>query len=94
VRYTPDGGSVRVNAGSWGASVVVSVDNSGPGIPPADLPRVFERFYRVEKSRDRSRGGAGIGLAIVKQVVESWGGQVGAHSGDGWTRFWFTLPSS
>jgi signal transduction histidine kinase len=54
---------------------------------------VFERFYRVEKSRDRARGGAGIGLAIVKQLVEAGGGRVGAESGDGLTRFWFSLPA-
>ena len=54
--------------------------NTGDGIPPDDLERVFERFYRVEKSRDRARGGAGIGLAIVKQLVEAAGGRVGAES--------------
>jgi len=56
------------------------------------VPRLFERFYRVDKSRDRARGGAGIGLAIVKQLVEAAGGRVGAESGDGMTRFWFSLP--
>ena len=67
--------------------------NTGDGIPPDDLERVFERFYRVEKSRDRARGGAGIGLAIVKQLVEAGGGRVGAESRDGQTRFWFSLPA-
>ena len=71
----------------------VSIANTGEGIPPDDLDRVFERFYRVEKSRDRARGGAGIGLAIVKQLVEAGGGRVGAESGDGQTRFWFSLPA-
>ena len=65
----------------------------GEAIPPDDLERVFERFYRVEKSRDRARGGAGIGLAIVKQLVEAAGGRVGAESADGQTRFWFSLPA-
>ena len=64
----------------------------GPGIPAADLPHVFERFYRVEKSRDAARGGAGIGLAIVRQLVEAAGGRVGAESSGGLTRFWFSLP--
>ena len=62
------------------ADLLVSISNTGEGIPPDDLDRVFERFYRVEKSRDRARGGAGIGLAIVKQLVEAGGGQVGAES--------------
>jgi signal transduction histidine kinase len=59
----------------------------------ADLPHVFERFYRVEKSRDRARGGAGIGLAIVKRLVELSGGGVGVESANGLTRFWFSLPA-
>ena len=63
--------------------LLVSIANTGEGIPPEDLDRVFERFYRVEKSRDRARGGAGIGLAIVKQLVEAGGGRVGAESGEG-----------
>lgn len=68
--------------------------NSGPGIPADDLPHVFERFYRVEKSRDRATGGAGIGLAIVKTLVELGGGRVGAESAPDATRFWFSLPSA
>ena len=75
------------------ADLLVSIENSGEGIPPEDLDRVFERFYRVEKSRDRARGGAGIGLAIVKQLVELAGGRVGAESASGTTRFWFSLPA-
>ena len=55
---------------------------------------MFERFYRVEKSRDTAQGGAGIGLAIVQALVESFGGRVGAESGDGMTRIWFSLPTS
>ncbi len=62
------------------------------GSRPDDLPHVFERFYRVDKSRDRASGGAGIGLAIVRQIVEAAGGAVGAESRDGMTRFWFSLP--
>ena len=92
-RYTPAGGTVIVRAERRPADLLVSIANSGEGIPSADLERVFERFYRVEKSRDRARGGAGIGLAIVKQLVEADGGQVGAESADGQTRFWFSLPA-
>jgi two-component system, OmpR family, sensor histidine kinase BaeS len=93
VRYTPRGGSVGVRAERRSGDLLVSVANSGEAIPSDDLDRVFERFYRVEKSRDRGRGGAGIGLAIVKQLVEAAGGRVGAESRDGQNRFWFSLPA-
>ena len=93
VRYTPAGGHVTIAAERVGEEAVVGVSNSGEGIPSADLPHVFERFYRVEKSRDRARGGAGIGLAIVKQLVELGGGTVGVESTTGLTRFWFRLPA-
>ena len=91
-RYAPTDGVVTLSAEQRHDTVLVSVTNSGESIPAADLPHVFERFYRVEKSRDRARGGAGIGLAIVKQLVEGWGGRVGAESAGGRTRFWFSLP--
>ncbi len=93
VRYTPEGGRVRVEASRSPEGIVVQVSNSGPGIPSDDLPHVWERFYRVEKSRDRARGGAGVGLAIVKQLVEGAGGRVGAMSDAGWTTFWVRLPA-
>jgi two-component system sensor histidine kinase BaeS len=93
VRYTPAEGSVRVAATRVAAGIDIRVANTGPGIPAADLPRVWERFYRVEKSRDRERGGAGIGLAIVRQLVEAAGGRVGVTSSGGWTTFWLTLPA-
>ncbi len=92
VRYTPEGGTVRVVAERNPEGVVVRVANTGPGIPGTDLPHVWERFYRVEKSRDRARGGAGVGLAIVRRLVEDAGGRVGAVSEAGWTTFWFSLP--
>ncbi len=93
VRYTPAGGRVSIRAERRPADVLVSVANSGDGIPAGDLPHVFERFYRVDKSRDQASGGAGIGLAIVRQIVEAAGGAVGAESRGGMTRFWFSLPS-
>ena len=93
VRYTPAGGTVSIRAERRPGDLLVSVANTGEGIPPDELELVFERFYRVEKSRDRARGGAGIGLAIVKQLVEQAGGRVGAELTDGATRFWFSLPA-
>ncbi|HET7031392.1 MAG TPA: ATP-binding protein [Candidatus Limnocylindrales bacterium] len=93
VRYTPRGGMVTVIAEQRPGDLLVTVTNTSDTIPAEDLDRVFERFYRVEKSRDRARGGAGIGLAIVKQLVEAGGGRVGADSGDGRTSFWFSIPA-
>jgi two-component system, OmpR family, sensor histidine kinase BaeS len=92
-RYTPDGGATTIAAQPDGREVLVSVTNTGEGIPAAELPHVFDRFYRVETSRDRARGGAGIGLAIVKQLIELGGGRVGIESAGGLTRVWFRVPA-
>jgi len=92
-RYTPEGGQVRVTATRTPTGIDIRVANTGPAIPDDDLPRIWERFYRVEKSRDRERGGAGIGLAIVRQLVESAGGGVGVTSAGGWTEFSVRLPA-
>jgi two-component system sensor histidine kinase BaeS len=92
LRYTPTGGSARVAVERDGVDAVVRVSNTGSEIPAEDLPRVWERFFRVERSRDRASGGAGIGLAIVKRLVEGAGGRVGATSEAGTTTFWFSLP--
>jgi len=92
-RYAPEGGAVTVTAARRPADIVVSVTNTGQSIPSAELPHLFERFYRVEKSRSAELGGAGIGLAITKRLVELGGGQVGAESAAGQTRFWFSLPA-
>ncbi len=93
-RYTPQGGSVRIEvaAGPAPAEAVVRVTNTGVSITADDLPHVWERFYRVEKSRDRASGGAGVGLAIVRRLVEDAGGRVGASSDGDATTFWFSLP--
>ena len=92
LQYTSPGGQVTVQVRQQGQTLCVAVRDTGIGIAAEHLPYLFERFYRVEKSRDRGRGGAGIGLAIVKQLVEGWGGRVGAESDAGHTRFWFSLP--
>jgi signal transduction histidine kinase len=91
-RYTPPGGRVTIRAEKRPQDVVVTVSNTGDAIPAGDLPHVFERFYRVDKSRDRARGGIGIGLAIVQQLIEAAGGRVGVDSRAGLTQFWFSLP--
>jgi signal transduction histidine kinase len=93
VRYTPAGGHVVIRAEGRPDEVQVTVSNTGEGIPAADLPHVFERFYRVDKARGRGDGGAGIGLAIVQQLVEAADGRVGVESTAGTTRFWFRLPA-
>ncbi len=91
-RYTPVGGEVVVVSAEDGEGVEISVENSGEGISAADLPFIFERFFRADRSRSRAHGGAGIGLSIVKQLVEAHGGQVGAESAAGITRVWMRFP--
>jgi signal transduction histidine kinase len=93
VRHTPAGGAVRVRARRTADGVEVTVADTGEGIPPEHLPHVFERFYRADRSRSRATGGAGIGLAVVKQLVEAHGGRVGVESTPGrGTTLRFTLP--
>jgi two-component system sensor histidine kinase BaeS len=87
LRHTPEGGRIILQAKGYADGVQLSVQDSGPGIAPEDLLRVFERFYRTDKSRDRGTGGAGLGLAIAKSIVELHGGQIWAESdlGEGTT---------
>jgi two-component system, OmpR family, phosphate regulon sensor histidine kinase PhoR len=92
VHYSPDAATIRLEARRENGAVRISVSDSGPGIPPDDLSRVFERFYRVDKSRSRP-GGTGLGLAIVKHLVELHGGQASAENRpEGGARFVITLP--
>src|SRR5262249_17979769 len=76
IRYTPDGGQVRVSLTVRGTSAELEVDDTGIGIPSSSLDRVFERFYRVDAARSRETGGTGLGLAIVRHVAGSHGGDV------------------
>ncbi|MBI3964797.1 MAG: HAMP domain-containing protein [Chloroflexi bacterium] len=93
IRHTAAGGSVVLEARARNASVDITVADDGEGIAATDLPRVFDRFYRGEKSRSREHGGAGLGLAIARGIVEAHGGQIWVESavGEG-TRFTFSLP--
>ena len=81
ITYAPELSAIRIDAERVGDGVAISVSDDGPGIPDEDLSRVFERFYRVEKSRARDPGGTGLGLAIVKHLVELHGGTVRAENG-------------
>ena len=91
--YTSEGGRVTVRLVPEGSGITASVTDTGVGIPPENLPHIFDRFYRVDRSRARTTGGSGLGLAIVKQLVEAQGGRVSATSqvGKGST-FSFYLP--
>jgi signal transduction histidine kinase len=93
LRYIPQGGAVEVLAKRRPEGVMVEVIDNGNGISPEDLSLIFERFYRGEKSRSRATGGAGLGLAIAKGIVEKHNGQIGVESRPGRTRFWFVLPN-
>jgi two-component system, OmpR family, phosphate regulon sensor histidine kinase PhoR len=95
VKYSPPGSQVRISyhREEEAREAVVRVSDTGPGIPPEDLTRVFERFYRVEKDRSRRQGGSGLGLAIVKHILEGHGGRVWAENNPGkGASFLFTLP--
>jgi two-component system phosphate regulon sensor histidine kinase PhoR len=98
IKFTGPGGQVSLHAEAHAQGILVSVRDTGVGIPPDDLPRIFERFYKVDKSRTGSRdreAGTGLGLAIAKHIVQAHGGQIWSEStmGEG-TTFFFTLPAA
>jgi signal transduction histidine kinase len=93
VRYSPDGGVITIGARPAAGKVAIAVSDAGPGIPPADQPYIFDRFYRVDKSRSRSGGGTGLGLAITRNLVRAMGGEITVNSPPGaGATFTFTLP--
>ena len=95
VRHTPRGGRIALRAAPAGDEVVLIVEDSGPGIPAEHLPHVFDRFYRVDPARDARSGGSGLGLSIVRAVVEQHGGRVSATNGAmGGARFELRLPAA
>src|SRR5260221_13156373 len=93
IKYTQEHGTINVVASADLTSVTVEVTDNGIGIAGTDLARVFERFYRVDRSRSRDMGGTGLGLSIVKHVVEAMRGAVGVESTPSrGSLFWLTLP--
>lgn len=93
LRHVPAGGVITLEARPDGDGVVLAVRDTGPGIPPADLLHLLERFYRADPSRDRATGTSGLGLAIVHAMAVALGGSAGAENvPGGGARFWVRLP--
>jgi two-component system heavy metal sensor histidine kinase CusS len=92
IRHTPPGQGVQVSLGTEAGAATVAVANPGPEIPAQLLSRLFDRFYRIDPSRQRTGDGAGLGLAIVKSIVEAHGGSISVTSEDGKTTFLIKLP--
>ena len=93
LRHTPQGGSIEVGVTSAAGTVQFSVEDNGPGIPPGELDRIFERFHRSDRGRSRQQGGSGLGLAIARSLVEAHGGEIWAQSQPGGgARLAFQLP--
>jgi signal transduction histidine kinase len=93
LRYTPDGGKISLELGTAGSNAVIRVRDSGPGVPSKALPRLFERFYRADKSRSRQEGGSGLGLPIARQLAQAHGGELTARNHpQGGAEFTLTLP--
>ncbi len=94
VKYTPPGGRVELSVEVGGAEIQLVVEDTGPGVPPEHLPRIFERFYRADASRSREEGGTGLGLAIAKHIALAHGGRVEASNRpQGGARFAVVLPA-
>jgi two-component system, OmpR family, sensor histidine kinase BaeS len=94
LRHAPPSTTVTMGARPERGGMRLAVSNVGGGIAPEDLPHIFERFFRGEKSRSRETGGAGIGLSIVREIARAHGGETGVTSDDGLTTIWFTIQDA
>jgi two-component system phosphate regulon sensor histidine kinase PhoR len=93
IKFNKEKGSINIYSEESGNNIKIVIEDSGIGIPAKDIPRIFERFYRVDKARSRELGGTGLGLSIVKHIIELHGGSVGVESTEGLgSKFCFTLP--
>ena len=93
IKYSPDGGKITVSMKTTDTQMILSISDEGLGIPKKDLPKIFDRFYRVDKARSRAQGGSGLGLAIAKEIIKQHNGFIWAKSeyGKGST-FTIVLP--
>ena len=92
VKFIEDGGTLRLKVHQEGQLCVFAISNTGIGISAEDLPHVFDRFYKTDRSRSMDKTGAGLGLYIVKNIINLHGGEISVRSGGGETEFEFTLP--
>ncbi len=94
IKFNKEKGFIKIYSETLDSQIKITLEDSGIGIPLRDVPRIFERFYRVDKMRSRELGGTGLGLSIVKHIIERHGGSVGVESTEGLgSKFWFILPS-
>ncbi|MEW5758831.1 MAG: two-component system histidine kinase PnpS [Candidatus Omnitrophota bacterium] len=95
IKFNKESGFIKITGKEIGNKIKIIIEDSGSGIPEKDIPRIFERFYRVDRARSRELGGTGLGLSIVKHIIDLHGGSVGVESTEGLgSKFYFYLPIS
>jgi two-component system phosphate regulon sensor histidine kinase PhoR len=95
IRYTPSGGRIMLNWAYHTGNIIIRVSDTGAGIAPEHLPRLFDRFYRVDRGRSRAQGGSGLGLAIAQSIAEAHGGEISVESSVGvGSTFTVRLPTA